>query len=145
MKKFLAILKKDTLLLVRDWPGLAILFIMPAVLLIVITFTQEGAIPSKKSGMKIALVDSDSSDFGQTLVRDLKSTEYFNFITLTTDAEARESILDGTCQMAVIIPDSATEKLFATLNNPQADLAGIVQQALTAARDRSVELGKQRS
>jgi len=126
MKKFLAILKKDTLLLVRDWPGLAILFIMPAVLLIVITFTQEGAIPSKQSGMKIAIVDSDSSDFGQTLVKDLKSTGYFNFITLATDTEARESILEGACQMAVIVPDSATEKLYATLNYSQADPAGIV-------------------
>lgn len=126
MKKFLAILKKDTLLMVRDWPGLAILFIMPAVLLIVITFTQEGAIPSKKSGMKIALVDSDSSDFGQTLMRDLKSTGYFNFITLATDSEARESVLDGSCQMAIIVPDSATEKLYATLDSSQTDPAGIV-------------------
>ncbi len=126
MKKFLAILKKDTLLMVRDWPGLAILFIMPAVLLVIITFTQEGAIPSKKSGMKIALVDSDSSDFGQTLVRDLKSAGYFNFVTLTTDSEARESILDGSCQMALIVPDSATEKLFSTLNDSQADSAAIV-------------------
>lgn len=126
MKKFLAILKKDTLLLVRDWPGLAILFIMPAVLLIVITFTQEGAIPSKQSGMKIAIVDSDSSDFGQALVSDLKSTGYFNFITLATDTEARESILKGACQMAVIVPDSATEKLYATLNDSSAEPAGIV-------------------
>ena len=126
MKKFLAILKKDTLLMVRDWPGLAILFIMPAVLLVIITFTQEGAIPSKKSGMKIALVDSDSSDFGQTLVRDLKSAGYFNFVTLTTYSEARESILDGSCQMALIVPDSATEKLFLTLNNSQSDPAAIV-------------------
>jgi ABC-2 type transport system permease protein len=126
MKKFLAILKKDTLLMVRDWPGLAILFIMPAVLLVIITFTQEGAIPSKKSGMKIALVDSDSSDFGQTLVRDLKSAGYFNFVTLTTDSEARESILYGSCQMALIVPDSATEKLFSTLNDSQADSAAIV-------------------
>jgi len=126
MKKFLAILKKDILLLVRDWPGLAILFIMPAVLLIVITFTQEGVIPSKQSGMKIALVDSDSSDFGQTLVRDLKTTGYFNFITLATDTEARESILDGSCQMAVIVPDSATEKLFLALNDSKADPAAIV-------------------
>jgi ABC-2 type transport system permease protein len=76
--------------------------------------------------MKIALVDSDSSDFGQTLVRDLKSTGYFNFITLASDSDARESILDGSCQIAVIVPDSVTEKLFSALNDSQADPAAIV-------------------
>jgi len=137
MKKFLAILKKDTLLMVRDWPGLAILFIMPAVLLVIITFTQEGAIPSKRSGMKIAVVDADSSDFGKTLVRDLTSQGYFNFIILGTDSEARQSLLDGKCQIAIVVPDSATEKLYTLLNvsprdsalttiSPSENLAGII-------------------
>jgi len=123
--------------MVRDWPGLAILFIMPAVLLVIITFTQEGAIPSKRSGMKIAIVDADSSDFGKTLVRDLTSGGYFNFIILGTDAEARQSILDGKCQIAVIVPDRATEKLYTLLNaspgdparttiSPSDNLAGII-------------------
>ncbi|MCU0462903.1 MAG: ABC transporter permease [Bacteroidales bacterium] len=87
--------------------------------------------------MKIAVVDADSSDFGKALVGDLTSRGYFNFIIMGSDAEARHSILDGKCQIAVIIPDSATEKLFTLLNaspgdsaltaiSPSDNLAGIV-------------------
>ncbi len=127
LKKFLAILKKDTLLMLRDWPGLAILFIMPAILLIVITITQESAIPSRKSGMSIALADIDSSDFGRNLMRDLGSAEYFNFKTYSTAEEARMAVLDGECQMAVIVPDSATEKLYDLLNeSPEDPSRGII-------------------
>lgn len=127
MKKFLAILKKDTLLMVRDWPGLAILFVMPAVLLIIITFTQESAIPSRKSGMKIAMADEDSSVLGKAIVRDLVNGGYFNFISCGREEEARKLILDGRCQMALIIPDSATERLMARLriSSPDTSMAGI--------------------
>ena len=107
--------------MLRDWPGLAILFIMPAVLLIVITLTQESAIPSKKSGMKVALVDADSAAFGQTVVSDLTGSEYLNFITFNTADEARAALLDGKCQIAVIVPDSSTEKLYNLLNGTLVD------------------------
>lgn len=116
MKKFLAILKKDTLLMIRDWPGMAILFIMPAVLLIIITFTQESVIPSKHSGMRIGLADSDSAEFGKMLMNDLGNSGYFNFTAYGTPEEARSAVLRGECQMAVIVPDSATEKLYDLLN-----------------------------
>ena len=116
MKKFLAILKKDTLLMIRDWPGLAILFIMPALLLIIITFTQESAIPSKRSGMRIGLADSDSADFGRMLINDLGNSGYFNFTAYGTPEEARSAVLSGECQIAVIVPDSATEKLYDLLD-----------------------------
>jgi ABC-2 type transport system permease protein len=121
LKKFLAIVKKDTLLMIRDWPGLAILFIMPAVLLVIITFTQESAIPTKKSGMKIAIVNSDSAVFGDNIVKDLTNIGYFNFINYNSVDEARNTVLDGECQIAVIIPDSATEKLFTLLNKSPED------------------------
>lgn len=103
--------------MVRDWPGLAILFIMPAVLLVIITFTQESAIPSKKSGMKIALVDEDSSDLGKSIIADLSGSGYFNFVTIGIAEDARRAIIDGRCQMAVIVPEGATEKLYRLLSD----------------------------
>ena len=119
LKKLVALLKKDGLLMVRDWPGLAILFIMPAILLIVITFTQESSIPSKRSGMKIAIVNDDSGEFGINVVADLERQGYFNFTPLSSDNEARESVISGKFQMAIIIPEDATDKLFAALSEPE--------------------------
>ncbi len=121
MRKFLAIFTKDALLMLRDWPGLAILFIMPAVLLIIITFTQESTIPSRKSGMRIGLADDDTSRFGQALISDLVTGKWFNFVILGSGAEARQAVQDGKCQMAVIISDKANEKLFSVLDRNHAD------------------------
>lgn len=111
MKKFLAIVKKEILLLLRDLPGLAILFVMPAVLLILITLTQESAILKDKSGIKIILVNTDSSSLGDTIVNDLTKSRSFNITKFFSAQEAINAVAKGTYQLAVIIPDSATEKL----------------------------------
>jgi ABC-2 type transport system permease protein len=132
-KKFLSIVKKDFLLLLRDWPGLAILFVMPAILLIVITIVQENAFPTKRSGFKIAVINADSSLLGESIVKDLTKSGYFNLAELKTAREAKNAILKGKYQLAIIIPDSATEKLFNLLKVPpesevlinKADLSGV--------------------
>jgi ABC-2 type transport system permease protein len=116
LRKVLSILRKDFLIILRDWPGLAILFIMPAVLLIIITFAQENTIPSKKSGFEVIIVNNDSSVLGDIIINDLENSEYFNLISLNTPGEATKAILDGLSQFAIIIPDSATEKIFDLIN-----------------------------
>jgi len=133
LKKILAIIKKDLLILVRDWPGLAILFIMPAVLLVIITFIQENSIPMKTSGTKLAVADLDSSGFGAAMTKDLKESGFFT-ITEVADARAAESdLLAGKYQVAVIIPDSTTEKLFrlADLQQASPEGSGTVYPAIT--------------
>lgn len=116
--------------MIRDWPGLAILFIMPAILLIIITFTQESAIPSKRSGMKIAIVDTDTGQFGRSIVADLTGQGYFNFIVLESEAEAREAVADGQLQMAVIIPEGSTQKLYSLLERIEgAEQLAVIENA----------------
>jgi len=119
LKKFLAIIQKEYLLLIRDIPALATLFIMPAILLIIITLSQESAILKEKSGMKIILVNADSSILGDTIVYDINKSASFNVSEFFSAREAHEAVIRGTYQLAVIIPDSATEKLIrlVKLNN----------------------------
>jgi ABC-2 type transport system permease protein len=137
LKKFLAIVKKEFLLLLRDLPGLAILFVMPAVLLIIITLTQESAILKDKAGIKIILVNADSSILGDSIVKDLTRSGSFNITKFSSVIEAEKAVVRGTYQLAVIIPDSATEKLINLLKVPSdtkeqvnkgltSDLAGIL-------------------
>lgn len=117
MKKFLSIFKKDFLLLIRDWPGLVILFLMPAVLLVVITFIQQNSIPSKKTGFRVIVVNADSTLLGDVIVKDLAGSEFFECIFLNSSAEAQKAILDGESMLAIVIPDSATERLFMRIEN----------------------------
>ena len=118
MKKFLSIVVKDYLELFRDWPGLTVLFLMPAILLIVITLTQERIILSKNSEIKLILVNADSSVLGDAIINDISNSGYFNFVKYSSAKEAESEILHGEYQLAVIIPDSSTERLFSYLNNP---------------------------
>jgi ABC-2 type transport system permease protein len=111
LRKFLAIVQKEYLLLLRDIPALATLFVMPAILLIVITLSQESAMLKDNSGMKIILVNSDSSVMGNTIVDDIKKSGSFNVTIYSSEEEARAAVIKGYFQLAVIIPDSATEKL----------------------------------
>ncbi len=109
-------LKKDSLLILRDWPGLAILFVMPAVLLIVITLIQENAVPAKNTGISVLIVNKDSSLLGNKIVSDLTGSGYFTFHQMNSVKEAETAIHENRCQLAVIIPDSSTEKLFNLLD-----------------------------
>jgi ABC-2 type transport system permease protein len=112
LKKFLPIVSKEILLLIRDLPGLMILFIMPAVLLILITLTQESAILKEKTGIKLILVNNDSSVFGDTVVNDIVRAGSFNVTRFSSSSEAEKAVMKGAYQLAVIIPDSSTEKLY---------------------------------
>ena len=58
------------------------------------------------------IVNADSSVLGDNIVNDLANSDYLNLIRLNTPGEAKKAILDGISQLALIIPDSATEKLF---------------------------------
>lgn len=136
MTKFISIVKKDLLLLLRDWPGLAILFIMPAVLLVIITFIQENSNPVKNSGTGIIIVDADSSKLGTSIINDLKNSGYFKFNMLTDTLEAKNELLKGKSQVAVIIPDSSTENLLKFLDHDPG--SGLVNDSLNHETDEKI-------
>jgi len=69
MKKYFPIIKKEFLQLVRDIPGLSILFLMPALMLILITLTQEKVLTGIESGLNVILVDNDSSMLGDSIYK----------------------------------------------------------------------------
>jgi ABC-2 type transport system permease protein len=103
--------------LIRDWPALTILFVMPAILLIVITLTQESAFSKRKPGLKMILVNADQSALGDTIENDLTKAGYFSFTKFKSAKEAEKQVLAGNYQLAVIVPDSATEKFIGQLDN----------------------------
>jgi ABC-2 type transport system permease protein len=70
MYKLLATIKKETIILLRDQFGLAILFLMPIVLIIVMTLVQDAAFSSiNERGVKIVLVDNDQDSLGVAIKR----------------------------------------------------------------------------
>ena len=108
MKKYAAILKKEFLQIVRDLPGLILLFLMPAAMLVIITITQENQIIGTDSGMKILLVNSDSAALGNTIEEELKTNDHFTCRVFESEKEAQRAVSEGRYQILLMVPQGAT-------------------------------------
>ncbi len=123
MHKLLASLKKEMLLLVRDWGGLGILFIMPSILLITITLIQQSTFrEAGNSVMPIVLVNNDGGELGKTIEKNISETESLKLIQ-TQDGKtidettARQLVSSGKYQIALVIPENLSGALESRINS----------------------------
>jgi len=111
MRKYLAIVKKEILQVIRDLPGLGLLFLMPALMLLLITLTQEKVMTGMDTSSEVLLVNSDQSLFGKRVEKELESERKINLRVMESLGEAEKLVYTGKYQVLVVIPDSTTEKL----------------------------------
>lgn len=111
MRKYYYILVKEFLQIIRDLPGLGLLFLMPAVMLMVITLTQEKVMIGLDSDTNIILVNSDLSALGNSIELELQKNPSINLNLFDSAGEAEKEVFKGDYQILVIVPDSATDKL----------------------------------
>ena len=117
MKKYFPIIKKEFLQLVRDIPGLSILFLMPALMLILITLTQEKVLTGIESGLNVILVDNDSSMLGDSIYKELQGKNTFHMISYPSFQKGKNAVSQGKYQLMIFIPDSTTERFLAFIVN----------------------------
>lgn len=126
MKRFLSAYRKDWLLITRDRAGLALLFIMPLALTVIMALIQDAPFKSfQNSAIEVGLVNLDTGESGKELVGGLHKIESFKL----HDLEATE-VLDGNrliedlgLQALLIIPADYTEELVASSNTRVLKLA----------------------
>ncbi len=113
MRKLWFILKKETLLLIRDIPGLIILFLMPVLLIFVVTLAQDKALKDLHEKTRILFVDLVQNEFSGSLRANLDSSGIFIPVATAgnrpvTPVEARRLTGKGEFPFAVILlhPDS---------------------------------------
>src|SRR5690606_34719459 len=118
MRKLLASTYKEVLLLLRDWGGLAILFFMPAVLIITITLIQESTFKAVgESQLPIILVDQDQGEIGQLVVSSLAAHPTLDLVMrdgsgeLLDEEQARTLVSQGDYQIAIVIPPGVSDEL----------------------------------
>jgi ABC-2 type transport system permease protein len=103
------------IIMLRDIPGLILLFLLPLFLVIVVTLTQEKALSKiNNTTISIVLVDDDSSMLGNSIIAGLHESKYFDIITKYRGkkldrATAVELIHKGSYQVGIIIPHGATD------------------------------------
>ncbi|MCC9042141.1 ABC transporter permease [Myroides sp. M-43] len=119
-------IRKEFLLLIRDFGGLAILFVMPVFLVITVTLIQNNTYENiTNQKMEILLVDNDKGEISNKLITEVKQSGTFEFISVMnntplTEQGAKEAVLKGQYQLAIVIPEhlssSLTERIDSNVN-----------------------------
>jgi ABC-2 type transporter len=117
MSRFLASIRKEILLISRDWGGLLILFIMPLLLVITVTLLQDGTfrnITEQKTA--IILVDNDHGTISQHIRKSMEESGFFTIfsddaIRNLDEKKAKKIVREGTFPIAIVLPADLSEDL----------------------------------
>ncbi len=137
MLKLISSIYKEFLVLIRDRAGLAILFIMPLFLIIIMTLIQDATFKSiKEANISMILVNNDNDSLGAAIRKGLYESEFFEIVEkmdgeLITEEMAQKAVAQGKYKIGIVIPERATEairgnvkalinKSFTSLNIPGA-------------------------
>lgn len=114
MLQFFATLYKEILLLLRDRGGLALLFLMPMVLVLVISLVQNNILKATGEGtLQVLLVDNDQGEFGRRIAETLRKTGAVQLVDSRdgrafSETEGRELVRDGRYQFCLVIPEGTS-------------------------------------
>ncbi len=112
MHKLWASTYKELLLLSRDWGGVATLFIMPLLLLIVITSVQDSTFKTISDfKIPVLLVDNDKGEVSKNIIENLSDSNSFEIIQMDSEEEAKKNVFSGKEQLAIIIPENLSSSL----------------------------------
>jgi ABC-2 type transport system permease protein len=117
MYKLLASIRKEILLLTRDWAGLGLIFLMPAVLVVVMTLIQDASFRKlDETQITLLYLDDDKDTLGIQVKQGLEKAGYFKVITGIDDRPLDEKSLvslvrKGKYQMGVVIRQNSTEAI----------------------------------
>ncbi|MBN1111926.1 MAG: ABC transporter permease [Bacteroidales bacterium] len=112
--KFFASLRKEAILMLRDIAGLAILFIMPMALILIMTLLQDNTFKAlEENKIDIILVNNDAGELGQAIEKGLDEADFFDITDSISDKQvtakqAYSLVANGKYQMAIVIPADAT-------------------------------------
>ncbi|MFM6925075.1 MAG: hypothetical protein ACKOU7_06200, partial [Ferruginibacter sp.] len=112
--KLLATIKKEMLLLVRDKVGLSILFVMPMVLIFVMTLIQDSAFKTmNEKGIPFVFVNNDKDSLGIQIEAGLRNNPLCDFNDSidgkpATAEGAMKAVGEGKFLVGIIIPANAT-------------------------------------
>ncbi len=117
MHKLRASIYKEFILLIRDIGGLAILFIMPILLVIVITLVQDSTFKTiKDTKIPILVVDNDKGEVSQHILESLNSSNSLEVLQKDSEEEATELVFSGKYQLAIVIPKNLSSDLEKKVN-----------------------------
>jgi ABC-2 type transport system permease protein len=137
MYKLGATIKKEMLILIRDKIGLSILFIMPIVLIFVMTLIQDSAFKTiNEKGIPIVLVNNDKDSLGNAIHRGLKTSTLVDLTDkidgkLATPESLKKAVAEGKFILGIVVPQGATK----TIRN---HVSNLVNETITFEKTQEV-------
>ncbi len=118
MFKFICTIKKESLILLRDKAGLIIVFLMPMVLIIIMSLLQEVGYSSinRETQIDVLFLDRDHDSLGIKIRNGLAASNYFHLIDSlqgrpVNEAGIREAVKKGEFVIGIVIPPGVTKKI----------------------------------
>jgi ABC-2 type transport system permease protein len=119
---------KDYLVIIRDRAGLAMLFLMPLALVLIMTSLQDTTFRAiNESGIKMVILNGDRDSLGLAIEREIERSNFFNIRheidhKAPTEQSIREAVASGRFQIGMIIPAGATQHIRNQVKNGVAGL-----------------------
>ncbi|HNX86904.1 MAG TPA: ABC transporter permease [Bacteroidales bacterium] len=118
MFKFFSGFRKEARILLRDKAGLTILFIMPMVLIIIMSLLQEFGYSSvtRESSIKVLFLDKDQDTLGLKIGKGLRESNFFVVVDSLdgkplTEAIIEEAVKKGDYLIGIVIPEKVTQTI----------------------------------
>jgi len=115
MFRLLASIRKELLLLVRDRAGLAILFLMPMVLILVMTLIQDVSFRKlDETRLSILFLDEDRDALGVAVGKGLEQSGFFQAVAAIdgrplTEGKVFQQVAQGHYQIGIVIRKGTSE------------------------------------
>ena len=130
--KFIALVKKEFLVLLKDWHGLMVLFLMPAAFILIMSLAMADAFGDHSSvAINYTILNQSDEKLPTNLLDSLQDIPGFHAVALAETQHLKDQqldavmagIKDGHYQMAVVIPADFRQRLLKTTLDDPATLA----------------------
>ncbi len=123
MNALLKLAYKDFLVIIRDRGGLAMLFIMPLALVLIMTSLQDSTFKAiNESGIRLIMLNEDHDSLGIAIEQEIIHSNFFDvkheINHQKPDEKAiHEAVASGRFQVGIIIPRGSTQKIRELVKN----------------------------
>ncbi len=117
MLRLKAYISKEFKVLFRDRAGLAIIFLMPIALILIMSLIQDGPFRDyQEVKIPVLVADWDKEYLGKGVIKELYASKIFKVDTLINgqvpdEAEIRRQVSDGHYQLGIIVPQGTSKLL----------------------------------
>jgi len=141
MFKLWATIVKDFRILLRDKVGISLMFVMPIILVVVVTSIQNSTFNLvNKNKLSILICNSDTGQASQQLIKSVSKIGMFKVSLMPTDKSAQQmadAMHDNDAMLGVIIPSDFSRKVEAKSKS----IAGKALTSFGLAGDSSKKVG----